>query len=293
MDTRATVREFLVACRSRLTPEDAGLQVFGGNRRVAGLRREEVAMLAGVSNDYYVRLERGHLEGASDSVLNALARALQLDATETGYLFDLARAARIALPSKGPSVARGLRPNVARILDAIHDVPVFVTSTRLELLGANKLGQALYSPIFESGIAQMNIARWIFLDEKAKDFYVDYPKIADSAVGTLRLEALRSADDPKFTSLIGELSSKSELFRNLWAKHRVFKHPGGVKSFNHPLVGLVTLTYEPFQVIADTGVGMNIYTAEPGSETEEKLKIIGAWAAENQGAQPAASPIEA
>ncbi len=282
MDTKATVREFLVACRSRLSPEDAGLQVFGGNRRVAGLRREEVAMLAGVSADYYIRLERGNLDGASDSVLNALARALQLDATETGYLFDLARSARTGIAGKSTSTTKALRPNLAMILDSIHDMPVFVTSSRLELLGANKLGRALYSPIFESHIAQMNLARWIFLDPASRDFYPEHQKLSEGAVGTLRLEALRAADDPKFQALIGELSSKSEEFRVLWAKHRVFKHPGGVKSFNNPIVGLVTLTYEPFQVVAEgSPVSMNIYTAEPGSESAQKLQILGAWVAEN------------
>lgn len=282
MDTKATVKEFLVSARSRLTPESAGLQVFGGNRRVAGLRREEVAMLAGVSADYYIRLERGNLDGASDSVLSALARALQLDATETSYLFDLAKASRVGNAGKIATGTKGLRPNLAKILDSIHDMPVFVTNGRLELLGANRLGRALYAPIFESHIAQMNLARWIFLDPASRDFYPEHQKLSEGAVGTLRLEALRAADDPKFQALIGELSSKSEEFRVLWAKHRVFKHPGGVKSFNNPVVGLVTLTYEPFQVVAEgTPVSMNIYTAEAGSESEQKLKILGAWVAEN------------
>ncbi|MEY4992904.1 MAG: hypothetical protein RIS82_26 [Actinomycetota bacterium] len=281
MDTKQTVKEFLVACRSRLSPEQAGLQAFGGNRRVAGLRREEVAMLAGVSADYYIRLERGNLDGASDSVLNALARALQLDTTETTYLFDLAKSARSGVPTRATASVKGLRANLEQILASIHDVPVFITSGRLELLGANKLGRALYSPVFESGIAQGNIARWIFLDANSQDFYVDYAKICEAAVGTLRLEALRAADDPKFQALIGELSSKSESFRTLWAKHRVYRHPGGTKSIIHPLIGQITLTYEPFQVLAEGPVSMNIYTAEPGSEAEQKLTILGAWVAEN------------
>lgn len=281
MDSKNTIRDFLISRRERLTPEQAGLSTFGSNRRVKGLRREEVAMLAGVSADYYVRLERGNIEGASDSVLDAICRALQLDEVEREYLYKLARSAKSKIRPAAKSSQKMIRPNLQLILESIPDNPVFIRNGRMDLLGVNALGRAVYAPILNSSIAAGNLARWVFLDRDAMDFYDDYPKISADTVGVLRLEAVRASDDPKFTQLLGELSAKSELFRQLWANHRVTRHNGGKKTFNHPQVGVISLTYEPFQIIADENLIMNIYSAEPGSETAQKLRLLGTLVASN------------
>lgn len=280
MDAKATIREFLISRRSRLSPADVGLPDFGSHRRVVGLRREEVAMLAGVSADYYIRLERGNLDGASDSVLNALARALQLDELETEYLFDLARTVRQKKqPAK--STNKALKPNLQLLLSSIESTPFFIRNHCSDILGANSLGRALYAPILSSHVAAGNFARFVFLDPAAKDFYVDYQKIAEDMVGSLRLESVRSENDPKFIQLLGELTAKSELFQQLWPNHRLMRHVGGQKSFNHPEVGLITLTYEPFSLVADDNLRMTMYTAEPGSDSVDKLALLGAWYASN------------
>lgn len=278
MDSKATIREFLVSRRARLTPEQAGLPNFGANRRVAGLRREEVAMLAGVSADYYIRLERGNLDGASDSVLNAIARALQLDEIEIEYLYSLAHASRQKVrPAK--SAGKALKPNLELLLNSIETTPIFIRNHCSQILGTNSLGRAIYAPILNSRIAAGNFAKFVFLDPAAQDFYVDYKKIAEDMVGSLRLESVRSENDPQFIQLLGELTAKSELFQQLWANHKLMRHTGGQKSFNHPEVGLITLTYEPLNLVTDDNLRMTIYTAEPGSESAQKLALLGTWAA--------------
>lgn len=272
MDSKSTIKEFLVSRRSRLTPEDVGMPNFSPNRRVTGLRREEVAMLAGVSVDYYIRLERGNLDGASESVLNAIARALQLDDTETQYLFDLAKTGSKKTSLK--KTAGTLRSNLQAVLDSFQSVPAFIRNTHMDLLGTNALGRAVYSKIVESRIANGNLARFVFLDPDAPDFYDDYQKIAEDTVGILRLAAVNDGDDPKFTQLLGELSAKSELFTRLWANHRVKSHIGGQKTFNHPTVGSITFTFEPFRLVANDNLLMNVYTVEPGSESAQKLQLL-------------------
>ena len=274
MDSKLTVKEFLVSRRERLTPEDVGMPNFSSNRRVKGLRREEVAMLAGVSVDYYIRLERGNLDGASESVLASIARALQLDETETGYFFDLAKASG-RKPKATKRAAQSLRPNLQSVLDSFPRVPVFIRNSHLQILGTNQLGRAVYSPILASKVADGNMARFVFLDPAALDFYVDYQKIAEDTVGILRLAAIHDGDDSTFTQLLGELSAKSESFTKLWANHRVNRHVGGRKTFNHPEVGVMTFTYEPFQLVANDNLIMNVYTVEPGSESAQKLQLLG------------------
>lgn len=274
MYSKLTIKEFLVSRRERLTPEDVGMPNFSSNRRVKGLRREEVAMLAGVSVDYYIRLERGNLDGASESVLNAIARALQLDETEVEYFFDLAKAAS-KNTKKIKRTAGALRPNLQAVLDSFQTVPAFVRNSHLDLLGTNSLGRAVYSPILESRVANGNMARFVFLDPAALEYYGDYMKIAEDTVGILRLAAVNDGDDPKFTQLLGELSAKSELFTSLWANHRVKRHLGGQKTFNHPMVGAMIFTFEPFQLVANDNLIMNVYTVEPGSESAQKLQLLG------------------
>ena len=182
MDNRTEIREFLASRRARLTPQQAGLPSYGGHRRVAGLRREEVALLAGVSVDYYTRLERGNLGGASESVLDALARALQLDEAERTHLFDLARAANATPGTRRRPASQRIRPGVQRVLDAMTGAPAWIRNGRADVLAANRLGRALYAPVFDSPVRPANTARFTFLDPRATDFYADWERTADDMV---------------------------------------------------------------------------------------------------------------
>ncbi|BDZ41810.1 transcriptional regulator [Paraoerskovia sediminicola] len=288
MDLKAETREFLASRRARITPDQAGLPAYGGNRRVPGLRREEVAMLAGVSVDYYTRLERGNLGGASEEVLEALAEALQLDEAERGHLFDLARTANASGAARSRAKrapAATLRPAVQRILDALVDVPAFVRNGRLDVLGANALGEALYSPVYDSpervANKPVNTARFNFLDPSAaREFWGDKAeRIARDSVAILRSEAGKNPYDKHLTALVGELSTRSEDFRRLWASHDVRFHRTGTKVFHHPGVGRIELDYEALVLPADPGLQLNVYTATPGSPSDDGLKLLAAWAA--------------
>ncbi|MCZ2262067.1 helix-turn-helix transcriptional regulator [Isoptericola sp. QY 916] len=288
MDLKAETREFLATRRARITPDKAGLPAYGGNRRVPGLRREEVAMLAGVSVDYYTRLERGNLGGVSEEVLEALAEALQLDEAERLHLFDLARAANAsgAARSRARRTPPGtLRPAVQRILDAMADVPAFVRNGRLDVLGTNVLGRALYAPLYDSreqvAGKPVNSARFHFLDPAAAAtfFGEKSPRMAHDAVAILRAEAGKNPYDKALTALVGELSTRSEEFRRLWASHDVRLHRTGTKVFHHPAVGLLELDYEALVLPADPGLQMNVYTAQPGSPSADGLALLASWAA--------------
>ncbi len=280
MDNRSEIREFLTSRRARITPERAGLPAYGGNRRVAGLRREEVALLAGVSVDYYTRLERGNAHGASDSVLEALARALQLDEAEQAHLFDLIHAASTTAARTPRRPARQqVRPSVQRILDSMTTTPAYVRNGRLDILAANRLGQALYSPVFTSPAQPANPARFIFLDPSATQFYIDWERQAQDTVAMLRAEAGRNPHDRALSGLIGELSTRSEIFRTWWAAHNVRFHRTGVKRLHHPVVGDLTLTFEALDLAADAGLRISAYTAEPGSASEDALNLLASWAA--------------
>lgn len=295
MDLKAETGEFLASRRARITPDKAGLPAYGGNRRVPGLRREEVAMLAGVSVDYYTRLERGNLRGVSESVLEALAEALQLDEAERAHLFDLARtanasgAARSRARRANPAT---LRPVVQRILDSMAGVPAAVRNGRLDVLGANLLGRALYAPMYDSPerIAQqpVNSARFHFLDPEAAHKYWGerWEKTAHDAVAILRAEAGKNPYDKTLIALVGELSTRSEDFRRMWASHDVRHHRSGTKVFHHPVVGRLELAYEALELPADTGLQMNVYTALPGTPSDDGLKLLAAWAATTLASTP-------
>jgi transcriptional regulator with XRE-family HTH domain len=288
MDTRSDVREFLSTRRARITPDQAGLPAFGGNRRVPGLRREEVALLAGVSVDYYTRLERGDLSGASDSVLDALARALQLDDAETAHLFDLSRASnsspRTRAPRKG---AEALRPSLQRLLDAITEAPAIIRNNYFDYVATNRLGRALYAPVFTEPVP--NSARFAFLDAEAPGFYDDWDRVTKDLVATLRGEAGRNPYDKRLSDLVGELSTRSERFRGLWAAHNVRFHRTGVKKLHHPIVGDIELVYEAFELPADPGLSLSTYTAVPGTPSEDALKMLASWAATTAGDASAAA----
>lgn len=273
------VRKFLTSRRARLTPEEAGLPAYGGNRRVAGLRREEVAMLAGMSIDYYIRLERGNLSGASDSVLEALARALQLDDAEAAHLFDLARAATAAPRVRRKHSPQTVRPSVQRILDAITTAPAWVRNDRGDVLASNELGRALYQDMMAEEVTPPNSARFTFLNPKARAFFREWQRSADDIVAVLRSTAGKNPYDKDLTDLIGELSTRSEEFRTRWAKHDVKYHRTGKKRLHHAVVGDLDLTYEALELPADPGLRINVYTAEPATPSEDALKVLASWAA--------------
>lgn len=273
------VRKFLTSRRARLTPEDAGLPAYGGNRRVKGLRREEVAMLAGMSIDYYIRLERGNLSGASDSVLEALARALQLDDAETAHLFDLARASTAAPRVRRKRSPQTVRPSVQRVIDAITTAPAWVRNDRGDVLASNGLGRALYLEMMSDAGTPPNSARFTFLNPKAREFFRDWERSADDIVAVLRSTAGKNPYDKDLSDLIGELSTRSGEFRVRWARHDVKYHRTGRKRLHHPIVGDLDLTYEAMELPADPGLRINIYTAEPGTPSEDALKMLASWAA--------------
>jgi len=285
MDNRAQIREFIASRRARITPEQAGLPAYGGNRRVAGLRREEVAMLAGVSIDYYVRMERGNLAGASDAVLEGIARALQLDGAEHDHLFDLARASepRPARPRR--SGDPGVTAGVQQVLDAITDAPAWIRNARHDILAMNPLARALYSPVLDSAVAgatakrAANTTRFIYLDPAAREFFVDYERIATDAAAMLRLEAGRNPHDKDLITLVGELSTQSELFRQHWASHNVKFHRSGRKRLRHPAVGELDLNFEALELPSEPDLRLNLYTAEPDTPAADGLKLLASWAA--------------
>jgi len=282
MDGRAEIRDFLTTRRARITPDRAGLPAYGTNRRVSGLRREEVALLAGVSVDYYTRLERGNLAGVSDGVLDALARALQLDEAERTHLFDLARTAntpdRVARGRRRPSGP--IRPELQRLLDAMTMAPAYVRNGRLDVLAANPLGRAVFAPVFDStAAAPPNLARFVFLAPAAREFYLDWERHAGDTVALLRAEAGRDPYDRALTDLVGELSTRSEPFRAWWAAHDVRLHRTGVKRLRHPVVGELTLTYEGLDLTADRGLRLNAYTAEAAGPSQQRLDLLASWSA--------------
>ncbi|MEW1809619.1 helix-turn-helix transcriptional regulator [Pseudarthrobacter phenanthrenivorans] len=295
MDNRAEVRQFLSSRRGRITPEQAGIEPYGGRRRVPGLRREEVARLAGVSVDYYTRLERGNLSGVSDSVLDAIAGALDLDRAEHDHLYDLARAANTsgrkrAAPAAAPA---GVRPELQYLLDAITEAPAFIGNNRMDIVAANTLGYALYSDLYRNPSRPANHSRFIFLDPRAHNFYTDWDRAANTNVAILRREAGRNPHDKGIAELIGELSMRSDEFRTLWAAHNVRRHYAGTKFFQHPVVGLLELNYQVLGLEEDPGHTLTVYPATPGSPSEEGLKLLASWAATEKIADMAQGQVRA
>jgi transcriptional regulator with XRE-family HTH domain len=293
MDSRNEIRDFLISRRARITPEQAGLPAYGGNRRVLGLRREEVAMLAGVSVDYYIRLERGNARGVSDSVLENLARALRLDDAERAHLYDLARAASNGARAPRRPARQQVRPAVQRLLDAMTMAPVYVRNGRMDVLAANRLGRALFAPLFDSPARPTNLARFIFLDPAAVEFYQEWDRLASDTVALLRADAGRNPTDRGLSDLIGELSTRSEIFRIRWADHNVRQHRSGIKHFHHPVVGDITLAYESLELVADPGLVLNGYSAEPGTASQDALNLLASWAATTDQEEQAHSANEA
>lgn len=300
VDRRDEIREFLISRRAKISPEQAGIPLYGDLRRVRGLRREEVAQLAGVSTDYYTRLERGSIRGVSDAVLEAVSLALQLDEAERAHLMDLARTANAPTrraPRQPPQ--QRVRPGVQGLLDGMTGVVAMVQNGRSDVLAANLLGRALYGPVFNfaaqsNSAAQLNPAgqsgpgtpdrlpnqaRYIFLDPGAGDFYPDWRAIAATTVAMLRLESGRNPGDRALNELVGELTTRSGLFAALWAGHDVRIHTTGTKRFHHPVAGDLALQFETLNLPGDEGQTLFTFTAEPGSASENALAFLASWAA--------------
>ncbi|PPF85657.1 transcriptional regulator [Subtercola sp. Z020] len=282
MDNESEVREFLMSRRARITPEQAGLPA-GPNRRVAGLRRSEVATLAGVSVEYYAKLERGAIAGASSSVLDAVSRALQLDDTERTHLFDLARAADgvplSGRPRRRASKTAANRPSLQWVLATITGGIAVVTNQHQDVLATNELGRAFYAPIIGDGGRTPNLARFQFLDPASRDFYPDWDRFAEMCVAIMRARAGHDPGNRQLQDLVGELSTQSDTFRTLWGAHNVRTHGTGTKRFNHPVVGELVLAYEELAITAEPGLVLMVYTAEPGSASAERLQLLASWTA--------------
>lgn len=295
MDDHTEVRDFLRTRRDRITPEQAGI-IGGGNRRVPGLRREEVAFLAGVSVDYYARLERGNLAGVSEEVLAAIGRVLRLDEAEATYLSDLADAAqrRPATPRKKTARDAGIRPSLQRFLDTITGSAVWIRNDRMDFIAGNALGRAVYAPVMDDPSSRGgNNALFAFLSPAARNYYTDWEKGADDLVATLRLSAGRNPRDKALSDLIGELVTRSDEFSRRWASHNVRFHRSGLKRLRHPLVGDLELTYEALQLPENPGWTMFAFTAEPGTPSEERLKLLGSLTADARTTDPEEARTEA
>ncbi|MFH9657618.1 helix-turn-helix transcriptional regulator [Streptomyces sp. NPDC017248] len=282
MDNQAEVREFLTSRRAKITPEQAGLP-SGSRRRVPGLRRSEVAALADMSVEYYAKLERGNLAGVSPAVLEAVARALRLDDAERAHLLHLARAAdgSDALTRPRRRTTRQWTPHrsLQWTLDAVTAGPAFVRNGRMDLLAVNQLARAFYADVYATSANQANLARFHFLDPAARRFYPDWEQAADITVAILRTEAGRNPHDKDLHDLVGELSTRSDAFRTRWGAHNVRHHGTGTKRFHHRTVGDLTLSYEGLEMAAEPGLTLTVYTAEPGSPSEEGLRLLASWGA--------------
>ncbi|WP_405069989.1 helix-turn-helix transcriptional regulator [Kribbella sp. NBC_01510] len=290
-DVRSEIREFLSTRRGRISPEQAGLPVYGGaRRRVVGLRREEVALLAGISTEYYIRLERGTAVGVSDSVIDGLAHALQLDEAERAHLLDLLRTAGTTRPPRRRPAAQGIRATVQRVLDSMIGTPAFVLSGRLDILAANALGAALFSPAYAGPVRPPNNARFVFLDPQATEFFRAWDQVANDTVALLRAEVGRDPYDRRTSDLIGELSTRSEEFRLRWAAHDVRIHTTGRKLLHHPVVGDLDLPFESFPLASEPNQSLLTYTAEPGSPSDDALTLLASWSATTGGLEHPAPP---
>lgn len=297
MDNHDAISEFLTTRRAKLTPAQVGLPDFGGRRRVPGLRREEVALVAGMSAEYYKRLERGNATGVSDAVIDGVSRALQLDDAEHTHLYDLVRAANAGThPKSRPRTSRKSQVTVEmqQTIDAMSTVPVWVQNGRLDAVATNRLGHALFSVMLDDARPPVNAARFVFLNPKAQTFYHDWESQTRQVVAILRAEAGRSPYDKQLSDLVGELSTRSALFRKLWAAHDVREHRTGAKGVHHPVVGDLTLTFQGMDLASDHGLQMLVFSAPLGSTSHERLQLLANWTETRSATVPTASaPSEA
>ncbi|HKU35685.1 MAG TPA: helix-turn-helix transcriptional regulator [Paenarthrobacter sp.] len=278
MDSRSEISNFLTSRRAKLTPEQAGVPLYNGARRVPGLRREEVAQLAGVSVDYYARLERGKISSASREVIEAVARALQLNEDERNHLLDLTRITQRVAPRRKPSNRTVVRPGVQSVLDSI-DAPAFIQNARLDRLASNRIGRALYSLPEDGSGDRYNYAHYLFLDSRAPRFHRDFDTAKRNVVALLHAASAQDPYDKELIGIVGTLSTQSPEFRSLWASHDVFRYRSGQKMLTHSAVGDLEFGYESFELSTDPGLVMLVYTVEPGSATADAMRILASWTA--------------
>ncbi|TDW21836.1 helix-turn-helix transcriptional regulator [Kribbella kalugense] len=278
MDPRSEISSFLTSRRANLTPEQAGVPLYSGKRRVPGLRREEVAQLAGVSTDYYARLERGKMAGASREVIEAIARVLQLDDDERDHLLNLVELTRHRPARTRKPRRTTIRPGIQRVLDSI-DTPAFVQNARLDRLASNRIGRALYSLPDNGSQDHYNYAHYLFLNAQAADFHRDFATAKHNVVALLHAATAHDPHDKELINIVGTLSTQSDEFRILWANHDVFRYRSGAKLLTHSIVGDLEFGYESFELSTDPGLVMLVYTVEPGSPTAEAMSILGSWTA--------------
>ncbi|MET0887135.1 MAG: helix-turn-helix transcriptional regulator, partial [Mycetocola sp.] len=267
---------FLSARRARLQPDDVGLPE-GGRRRVPGLRREEVALLAGVSPAYYTRLEQGEGGRVSDEVAVALARALRLTHAETEHLVRLVDPRGQLL--RDADAASTIRPALQGLLDTFVDVPAVIVGRRSDILAWNELGSAVFEDLASLPRAERNWARLVFLHAPYRDLFVDWLQKASDVVGQLRMDAGYHPGDARLASLVGELAMTSPTFAQLWAQHDITERCNGVQRIEHPDVGRLELNAESFRV-AGEDVSLVTYHAEPGTESHDRLRFLGSWMTE-------------
>jgi transcriptional regulator with XRE-family HTH domain len=277
VDNRAEVRDFLTTRRAGVTPEAVGLPTYGEQRRVPGLRRTEVAQLAGMSIEYYTRLERGNLAGVSEPVLESLARALSLDDAEREHLFDLARAASTSARTPQRTGSRAVRPSIYRILDALA-TPAYLRNRRFDILAANQHCFALYQGVIAPESLPLNLARFMFLDRRAEEVYLDWDAVADDTVAALRIEAGRNPLDRKLSELVGELATRSDAFRTRWARHHVRLHRTSAKRLHNAVAGDLTLTGDALELPGEDLI-LITYTAPADSPAQEQLGFLTSWTA--------------
>lgn len=275
LDRRAELGEFLRTRRARLRPEDVGITGFGGQRRVPGLRREELAQLAGISVAYYTRLEQGNGRNVSAQVLDAIARVLRLTDAEHAHLTHLVKPEQHK--KKQAARPRRVRPALAQLLDSMGDVPAYVVGRHTEVLAWNRMALALFGDWASVPARERNWARMVFLSPEYRDLFVDWESKASDVVSYLRLDAGSHPDDPELSSLVGELSVKSEEFRQLWATHDVKEKTHGLKRLRHPLVGDLTLSFETFTLPDEHELSLTTYHAEPDSRSAEALRLLANW----------------
>jgi transcriptional regulator with XRE-family HTH domain len=277
MDPKAEIKDFLTSRRARITPDDVGLTTYG-TRQVSGLRREEVATLAGVSVDYYNRMERGNLAGVSEGVLDVVADALRLDEAERTHLHDLARAStELASGRRRSPVKRGIRPSIQWIIDSMTGAAALAVNGRQDILAANHLGKAFFAPMFDSP-APANMARFTYLDPRAREFFADWNRSARECIAALRMQVGRNPFDRELSELVGELSTRSAEFATIWGTHNVRLHRNVEKRFNHPIVGQLSLQYDRLEVAGETGIEIFAYVAEPGSTAQQAFNLLANWA---------------
>lgn len=275
-DPNRELGEFLRHARANRDPQDTGLYADGRVRRVPGLRREEVALLAGVSTDYYTRLEQGRHLTPSAQVLDALAAALDLDEAGQTYLHTLITAAGRPAARSRPVVQR-VRPGLHQLLDSFSLQPALILGHRTDILASNTLARALFVDFEAMPAKHRNYARWLLLDEHAHALFLDWEDQARNVVEALRLDAAATPDDPGTQQLVGELSLASDVFRHWWSGHQVHQRTHGTKRLHHPIVGALEVQFETLTLPGDPRQVLYVYTTEPGSASQEALTLLASW----------------